>query len=1336
MRKSVRKIVLLLLCLLLLTGCEKKGATALTNTSFESETGSTVTGWSLECYDSTLQSAAAVTAASDAPDGQNVAVLQSTSENDIRLVQNIYVKKGHSYRLTALVRTVNVTGENEGGACLSVMDTFLHSDYVSGTSDWTTLTLTIKATKSETLGLALRLGFFGATQTGTAYFDKVEWIDVTSAGIDGEDVTHIDEQPAATEEKTDSDILTSVLFRGLLYGVLMLVCFVLAKKHFPARSDKLFYILLGAAFVLRAVLAVCYKGFHIDINCFSLWGERMLQTGPFAFYDTEYFCDYPPLYMLVCGGEALAAKIFGVSLSSGFGLLLLKLPAIVCDLLSAVLIYRIAKRHITGSLPAVLGLLYAFLPAAILNSSLWGQVDGILVLLILSALDLLDRDRFGLAAGVWFIALFTKPQTVLFGPVMLLATVREFAVIASEKDVSEKKRRLLWGFGSLFFGILLFVLLSLTMANGQPFTWLYDKYFGTLGSYDYASLNSFGFMALLGGQWAPCENESPFGVSFGTLGTVGIVLVLLYTAFLFTAEMLRTKGKMPASSLWLYAALSVMGVVVFAARSHERYLFPVIALLLVSYIRTKDRRLLPCAFATAVISFLNAAAVLYLYEENGNYMASGDVLLRLGSFAVTALFIAVAVIAFTHAFGKIPVSEEPPEAKKPPQKTVSKAFAKKNAAVERMLLRRSFTLPRVTWKDAVICLLLIAGYGAVALSNLGDTEAVQTEWKSVTGAANTDTVFALDAADYVVADFGEAKHIDRAYYYTGILERDRTFTVSYSADGVNWSSPASQTALIGGLFAWRRVEALTNIENARYVAVSTNEAGLSLMEIGFFENASDETPIAIQSVTSSRTGKGSGECLFDEQSLVPSKPTYMNSMYFDEIYHARTGYETAHGLSIYEISHPPLGKNFIAWSIRSLGMTPFAWRLPGAVAGILMLPVLYFIGLLMFRKRSWATVLPLLMALDGMHFVQSRIATVDSFAILFILLMFLFMYWYQNVSFFNKPLWKTFLPLGLCGISFALGAATKWICLYAGAGLAVIFFITVYRRAKEYAGAKRAVNAAKQEEKAYLQRVIRVFPRYMTATILFCVVFFVLIPAVVYCLSYLPYARAEGETRSLLKVMWDNQQYMYHYHSTLQATHSFSSNWYTWPFMVRPVWMYAGSELLAGERACISSFGNPAVWYVGAVCAVIGIGMFVTRLLQKKSMCLSLDAPVKKSGAFASFFDTGDGDITDRGTVQMELLLFLLLGVAANLLPWVGVDRCLFLYHYFATTPFLMMFTVLVLREYARKKPAAAGRLTIILLAVSSLFFILFKPIWTGTPVSAEYIKTYLKWFDTWYFGV
>ncbi len=132
------------------------------------------------------------------------------------------------------------------------------------------------------------------------------------------------------------------------------------------------------------------------------------------------------------------------------------------------------------------------------------------------------------------------------------------------------------------------------------------------------------------------------------------------------------------------------------------------------------------------------------------------------------------------------------------------------------------------------------------------------------------------------------------------------------------------------------------------------------------------------------------------------------------------------------------------------GLTPFGWRFMGTIVGILMLPLMYLLAMVLFENRRYATIAMILMSFDFMHFTQTRIATIDSYGVFFIILMYLCMAIYYKMNFYKHSFVKTLIPLGLSGLFFGLGAASKWICIYAGAGLAILFFSTLFNRFQEY----------------------------------------------------------------------------------------------------------------------------------------------------------------------------------------------------------------------------------------------------------------------------------------------
>ena len=208
-------------------------------------------------------------------------------------------------------------------------------------------------------------------------------------------------------------------------------------------------------------------------------------------------------------------------------------------------------------------------------------------------------------------------------------------------------------------------------------------------------------------------------------------------------------------------------------------------------------------------------------------------------------------------------------------------------------------------------------------------------------------------------------------------------------------------------------------------------------------------------------------------------------------------------------------------------------------------------------------------------------------------------------------------------------------------------------------------------------------------TVLWCCVWFLLVPGLIYFLSYFPYYRYQASLRPGygLKDMWltllQNQRDMYNYHSKLTATHMCQSTWYQWPFTFKSVWFYVSGN--GDTISNIASTGNPAVWWVSAVGAV----------------CLFLEWVLGK-------------------VKRNPVLPILFVGVTANYLPWVLVTRCVFLYHFFATVPFILLSTVylfFLLEQENRRIHWVKWAW----LALAVVYFILLYPAISGLPTGYGY---------------
>ena len=85
------------------------------------------------------------------------------------------------------------------------------------------------------------------------------------------------------------------------------------------------------------------------------------------------------------------------------------------------------------------------------------------------------------------------------------------------------------------------------------------------------------------------------------------------------------------------------------------------------------------------------------------------------------------------------------------------------------------------------------------------------------------------------------------------------------------------------------------------------------------------------------------------------------------------------------IVHPEVGKWLIALGEKAFGMDPFGWRIAAAVVGSLMVLVMCRLARRMTGSTALGLVAGLLLSLDGLEFVLSRLALLDIFLAFFIL---------------------------------------------------------------------------------------------------------------------------------------------------------------------------------------------------------------------------------------------------------------------------------------------------------------------------------------------------------------
>jgi dolichyl-phosphate-mannose-protein mannosyltransferase len=592
----------------------------------------------------------------------------------------------------------------------------------------------------------------------------------------------------------------------------------------------------------------------------------------------------------------------------------------------------------------------------------------------------------------------------------------------------------------------------------------------------------------------------------------------------------------------------------------------------------------------------------------------------------------------------------------------------------------------MTLKDRKRAWMITAVYLAVAMFWLGAFRSPQTGWVP-------DKI-----GDSFVVDFGREVTIDRTMLFGGLGPAWGCFgTLSMEADKDGSFAPFAKIDM-GALFRWFFSQEAVVTSRLRITAQEQGQKAdggnsgfwqAEYREMGFFHGKEKISGFVITDVT----GAAGVENLFDEQDLVPYRPNVLNSTYFDEVYFPRTALEQLKNWSIiYENTHPPLGKDIMEAGIAIMGMTPFGWRWLGAITGALMLPLMFATAKRLFRDSYWATFCTIFFAADFMHFTQTRIGTVDSYLLIFIMASYYFMLVYLDQKAYEKGFWKSVVPLAWSGLFLGLAGAVKWIGFYAAPGLAVLFFMS---RAFEFSDFKNSQKRERASSREKMQRIGKWIDQYLYLTCLICIILFIAVPALVYLLSYLPVPHHDKATPFITWVI-QAQKGMYEYHSGVSSPHPYYSNWYEWPLDLRPIFFYDAALLSPPYDEAIASLGNPVVWWSGLV------GFFSVLI-----MLLYQHTAGRK-----------------KGREPNRLLWFPVVGYLSQYLPWIFSPRKLtFIYHYFSCTPFLILMAGFLFR-FLEKEGIMKRKSINVVLVIAVVFFVAYYPLLSGIPVPRTWLDS------------
>ena len=1134
-------------------------------------------------------------------------------------------------------------------------------------------------------------------------------------------------------------------------------------KDNPKKASLFAGLILILSLLFRVLLSANITGYMVDVNCFLSWGHTFASVGPASFYEATNFCDYPPLYTYILGLNSIVSGALG----SGdlISRIAFRLFPSLCDLAACWMLYRIliSRRRVRSDAALLFLLFIAFNPAMIVNSAAWGQMDGVLCLLLMCVALLAIDGKWIPALPLYIISVLIKPQALMLGPLGLTYIIKS---LITEKD---SRKPILIGTGislvTLAAGIIPFSI-------HQNWDWLIQLYAKTLGSYPYATVNTANFYYILDGNWIKVETEAHlaapiilgvFCIIYGSWWwkraeklryrlTESIISFVFSTAF-FALAICDASWALVGGTAMAFAFMIVLSpavrsrkvelltylgallyilLYVFGVKMHERYLFPALLLLAAAWIALGDKRIMIVFTLFTMTLFINEGIVL----DNSIRLGSS-----MGHLNRDTIYLAY-TISFVNIFGSIYavyLGIELLQERKP--YVMEPIFPVKK--IEGTLRDPKVWKPdrSLHWsrKDTLILSTVTIIFSLVSLLTLGSTKAPQTEW------------IASSDEEQITFDLGKEQKQFSILYFAQVSRHDFSFAVS--DDGTAWSEEYWAQMDQGQCWKWKYVTEsypggsssermyynsdLDHIVrlDGRYVRLTAQNLGLTLNEVIFRDADGNSIPAEIigrsgafkeselfsdadRLTDEQDTLEKLPEILGDEESRnAPAQPGWWNSTYFDEIYHARTAFEFLNGTVPYETSHPPLGKVLMSACVAVFGMTPFGWRFAGALAGILMLPGMYLLGKQLTKKTSVAVFACLFMALDCMHLTQTQIATIDSFPVLFIIFAYFFMLRFLQTDILNQKMVRILPDLAASGVFMGLSIASKWIGIYAGGGLAILFFWHCFRTYRIYHETEQASKLEDTADQEGGETEFRVSgdadksgpERRILMICAWCLLFFVVIPVMIYLLSYIPYmAYNSHRIRSIgdfISEVWKSQLGMFSYHSTknLGMDHPFYSPWWEWPVIGKPMY-YAAEQYLPKDSQMhhtIFCFGNPVIWFGGLAALV----------------CCA----VRALGGRRYNLSGSPGTWHLKSMTCDPRYMFLFTGILAQYLPWVLVPRGTYIYHYFASLPFLMLALSLCFeeKEGTGRWPKMLGIAVVIIAAAA---FIILFPYASGISVPASWL--------------
>ncbi|NJM74347.1 MAG: phospholipid carrier-dependent glycosyltransferase [Scytonema sp. RU_4_4] len=513
-----------------------------------------------------------------------------------------------------------------------------------------------------------------------------------------------------------------------------------------------------------------------------------------------------------------------------------------------------------------------------------------------------------------------------------------------------------------------------------------------------------------------------------------------------------------------------------------------------------------------------------------------------------------------------------------------------------------------------------------------------------------------------------------------------------------------------------------------------------------------------------------------------------NTFVFDEVYYARFGNDYLTHTPFFD-GHPPLGKYMIAlgiwisnhipfWQDEVNGftgsvMSPVSYRWMNAFSGSFIPIIIAAIAYQISYRRGFALLAGLFTACDGIFLVESRYALINQYIVIFGLLGQLFLLLALAKQRQQRNFWLIF-----SGIAFGASMATKWNGLWFLLGtylLWILAWFISWWQSFSFFGNENSpqlqqefishptypISGKKGSQKSFSLsslrlptsglsriRIYKIYPynasletyskseqvnltplqNLTQLNLIHIIIYLGFIPLTVYSLLWIPHLLLDTRY-GFIEV--HRQILLFHERlgGNTPKVHPYCAAWYKWPLMTRPMAYFyqtaqspnepppvMGPPLPSGVGKIIydvHAMGNPFLWWFGVAALLFFVGMLVWQFIIPRIKKKYLSPPTRLS-------------------VDTWIVLYLVINYAANLLPWVGVNRCVFIYHYMTAVVFAFLAIAWLVDQCLRSYHVQLRALGVTITFIIVIAFVFWMPIYLGLPLSSFEYRPLRMWFNSW----